>query len=147
MTTATQSPEIRRIRSEFPWHGRLTLANADAIADRIRGLIGAGQRYTRVTSNAAFDHHQPRVRTGCAADSVKVWHEPFEGKPMASIDISDEYLLTLITQASDQQTANDGAEKDRPPHIAFGRTQFTVTDYTPSGHLFYVVFAVEEREP
>lgn len=46
------------------WHGHLAADTVDQIAERIRRLIGDGQRYTWIANNTAQPHMFPEVRTG-----------------------------------------------------------------------------------
>lgn len=46
------------------WSGYLSLENAEAVAERLRRLLGGGRRFTTVATNENLDLLHPRVSTG-----------------------------------------------------------------------------------
>lgn len=144
----TDTPDLRRLASDRDWHGYLTLENLDAVAQRLRDLIGDGKLYTAVCSSEDFwSLRPPEVRTSCTSDKIDVCHEPFEGRPAADISINDQhYLHYLTTQSASQVEARALPEEDRPPYLHFKYGRVEITDHAPAGNKIFQVYAVEERE-
>lgn len=140
--TDLTSREVTRIASGLPWEGYLTLANLDAVADRIKQMLGDGRRYTSVYCNEGMREYFPQVRTGLVAE-ITVNHRERDGRRYGDITISDGYVSWLNTDAADQAEARARDEKARPSYVRLDWNQIQVTDRAPAGYVYYWVLAPE----
>lgn len=150
MSTVTQNRlerRLARLRDGRDWAGYLALENAEAVATRIRSMIGDGQRYTWVAANEFFGY-RPEVRTSQIADGVKFTTGDLEdGRQMAHITVPDTYgVWGLDTTAPTEDAARDASIHDQV-YLTFTRRVIEMALYVPAGHHLYWVLALEdERE-
>jgi hypothetical protein len=141
------TPYNERLAKGLDWSGYLALDNAHAVADRIKSMIGSGQRYTWVAVNEYFGH-KPEVRTSQVATKVDfendLQHE--DGSPWAHLTVVDTYgIWGLSTDAADEAAAAEAAKRDRTV-LTFERRKVTIELYAPAGnHMWWVVALEDER--
>jgi hypothetical protein len=148
-TQEHQPADVRRLTSGHDWYGYLTLTNLDAVANRIRDLIGDGQRYTSVCASEGFlSYRPPEVRTGCVARSITVSRPQVEDRRYGIITFHDHALTYFVETAAGvtgQASARALDERLRPAYLHITHNKIEVTSYAPNGDKSYQVFAVEER--
>lgn len=147
MVEQQMSAEARRLASDRAWFGYLTMENLDAVADRIRRMLDAGQRYTWVAVNEGRGY-KPEVRTGQVAMKVEAWRleTGSSGEPYGGITVNDTYgTWGIHTTAIDQRAAQKQVSRDKAfIHIEHG--QIRVEHYAPAGHRLRWVAALEVDE-
>lgn len=133
------------------WSGDLTIENAPAVAERIRALIGSGQRYTWVAVNEYFGD-RPEVRTGQVAKEVRqdVSGPYDDGERCAHIIVSDTYgswgLHTGAASTTHARQMRDADERDWVL-LEFTCNKIVMQHHAPAGNrLFWVVAVEDERE-
>jgi hypothetical protein len=138
------STYAERLKSDREWSGYLTLDNAEAVADRIRSMIGAGQPYTWVDANE-MGGYRPTVRTSQTAEKVDSTAKHLDsGSPWAHLMVVDSYgVWGLSTTAADQKAAATGEDRDQT-YLSFERRQLRIEHYAPSGNHLYWVVALED---
>lgn len=143
------SREIKRLTSGREWFGYLTLENLDAVADRIRRMIGDGQPYTWVAVNEGFDY-KPEVRTSQIATNVEAYRLETNGKPHGDITVVDTYgIWSVHTDVADQTEvrAQLGNERARElAYLTFSHNLIRVQHSAPAGYRLHWVAALEERD-
>lgn len=142
--TTIESRELARIRSGAEWDGYLTLANLDAVHDRLTALIGGGRRFTVVYSNEDFwAHRAPEVRTSQTA-TLKLSQYPDRGRAVGDITINESgWTSWLETSVADQVEALALGLKRRPPYLHFKHDRVEISHRAPAGNRYFQVYAVE----
>ncbi|MFV2172269.1 hypothetical protein ACFHW2_12210 [Actinomadura sp. LOL_016] len=140
-----QTPaDIRRITSGQDWSGFLTLANLDAVADRIRSMIGGGRPYTWIACNEGLGNYRPEVRTGQAARTIDVCRIDRAGGPHGDIQVHDSYgLWWICTDAQDQAAAHGREPSFELAYLDITRTYVRIATKAPAGYRLWWVVAVE----
>ncbi|MCF6467324.1 hypothetical protein FAF44_02705 [Nonomuraea sp. MG754425] len=98
------------------YHGRLTGDNIDGVADRLRATL-LGRPFILVRSSPSSNDGTPRSRSSSSATRAGAW--------------------SSAAAASFCFAAREGSR------IAFEGHVFTISEYSPSGHLHHWVFAPE----
>lgn len=138
------STYAERLKSDRDWYGYLTLENAEAVADRIRSMIGDGQPYTWVAANEYFGY-KPEVRTSQVASKVEFNQDLrlSDGTPWAHLTVVDTYgIWGLHATAADDAAACEADKKDRTV-LKFGYRKLTIDLYAPGGNHMWWVIALE----
>lgn len=142
--TTAPSWDVRQLRSGRNWSGFLTLDNLDAVADRIRDLIGDGQPYAWMASNEGFGNYHPEVRTGQVARELNVKRFDADGTPTGDITVHDSYgLWWITTEAADQSTARKGQPHLDAAYLEVTHHHIVIEHKVPAGHRLYWVVAAE----
>lgn len=137
--------DTKHLASHLPWYGYLTLANLDAVADRIRAMIGDGQPYTWVAVNEGLDY-KPEVRTSQVATKVEPYRLETGGEPHGGVTVVGGYgIWSVHTDVADQAEARtrDGKDK-RLAYLQITRDEIRVNHYAPAGYRLCWVAALEE---
>lgn len=138
------SYDLKCLASGRAFHGYLTLENLDAVADRIRDLIGDGQHYTWVACNEGLGDYRPEVRTGQVAKTIEADRRDSDGKLYGSITVNDTYGVWGIHTAVPDQAASPGSEVGFDlAYLRITRGQIQIEHRAPAGHRLYWVAAVE----
>lgn len=138
---------LARLCDGRDWSGYFAIENAEAVAERIRSMIGDGQRYTFVVANEYFAY-RPEVRTSEVARDLRVSvdAEPNEhGRRYAHIGVVDSWSWGLLTEAETEAAARDGRERDQV-RVTFGRRQLAIEHFAPAGNRLFWTVALEDEE-
>jgi hypothetical protein len=105
MSTETESPDLKRLKSGRDWNGYLTLENCEAVADRVRRLL-EGHRYAWVRCFEEQRGSFPEVRQGLRMrDQGVTTHRSTleDGGDFAGFNVSDTYgVWGAHTSVADQ---------------------------------------------
>lgn len=145
-STTPESPyDVRALSSGREWFGYLTLENLDAVAVRLRSLIGDGQRFTFVACNEGLGNYRPEVRTSQVARKVEVNRDD-DGRS-GSIVVVDSYgVWSIHTDAATQREAHQRGEVSFSlAYLHVRRGKVEITHRAPVGSLLYWVAAVEDH--
>ncbi|WP_141576194.1 hypothetical protein [Actinomadura sp. WMMA1423] len=142
MATNTQTPaEVRRIASGRDWFGFLTLENLNAVADRIRSMIGDGQRYTWVACNEGLGDYRPEVRTSQVAAKIRVDRRDDEH---GSIIVVDTYgVWSIHTDIADQAAGMGRQPEFSLTYLKITRGQIQMEHKAPIGARLLWTVALE----
>jgi hypothetical protein len=133
--------ETERLKSGREWFGFLTLENLDAVADRIRFIIGDGQPYAWVACNEGIGDYQPEVRTSQVAKSIRV--ERVEGR--GSIIVVDTYgVWSIRTDVADQYLARRREPGFSLAYLKITRSQILMEHKAPIGARLLWTVAVQD---
>lgn len=137
-----------RLTQGWDWSGYLTIENGEAVTERIRSLIGGGQRYTFVAVNDLFGD-RPEVRTSQTAKSVEhSFSGPYDdGSRCVHLTVPDTYgVWGLHTGAADADAARRMRDDDRRDWVflEFTHGKLAITHYAPSGNRLFWTIAVED---
>jgi hypothetical protein len=140
------------------WEGYLTLANAEAVRDRMVRDFGGGKTFTSCVANEFFSF-RPEVFPACvfraewtdrSADEVRLTRSPLDtdGPEMAHLMWSaGDYSWGIHTTDSDQGGAASQRERYRT-WLKFehrhGGWQLLIEHYTPAGSRLYWTLATGE---
>lgn len=140
------SAEKKRLASDRDWYGYLTLENAEAVADRIRSMIGDGQRYTWVAANEIFGY-KPEIRTGQVAKRIEFVSEKLsDGRSWAHLLVRDAYGTWGISTTAADQAAAHAMDKKDATFLRFEYGRLTIEHYAPAGNHLWWAIAVEDHE-
>ena len=140
------SRDVRRLQSGRGWSGFLTLDNLDAVAGRLRALIGDGQPFTWVARNERLRSF-PEVRTAQVASKIEVTRRSDADGALGSITVVDSYQVWgLTTEAPDEQATRGCEPAFGLPRLTFTRDQLQIEGRAPAGHRLYWVVAPEDRD-
>lgn len=143
-TNKQTSAEIRRIASRRDWFGFLTLANLDAVADRIRDMIGNGQQYTWVACNEGLGDYRPEVRTSQVASSIRAEARDESG----AIIVVDTYgVWSIRTTIADQAAGARRTPEFNLTYLKMSRTQIQMEHKAPIGARLLWTVAVQSAAP
>lgn len=135
------SYDLRQLTSRQDWSGYLTLANLDAVADRLRDMIGDGQPYTWIACNEGLGEYRPEVRTGQTVREIKT--DP-PGTEHRTITVHDSYGLWWIsTDVEDRAAAHDLEPGFHRAYLDITRTYVRIQTSAPAGHRLWWVVAIE----
>ncbi|MFG2001766.1 hypothetical protein ACGFNU_21705 [Spirillospora sp. NPDC048911] len=141
--TTAPSWDVRQLRSGRNWSGFLTLDNLDAVADRIRNLIGDQQSYVWMASNEGLGDYLPSVRTGQVADKITVKRDDADGTLIGDITVHDSHGLWWITTEAADQAAARGHTPADAAYLEVKHDHIVIDHKVPAGHRVYWVVAVE----
>lgn len=137
---ATIPADVRRLQSGREWFGFLTVENVDAVADRIRSLIGDRQPYVWVACNEGLGDYRPEVRTGQVAESIRA--ERRDGR--ASIIVVDTYgVWSIRSDAADQEATARRKPEFGLTYLHITRGQVRMEHKAPVGARLLWTVAVE----
>lgn len=139
---------LQRLTDGRDWYGVLTLENLDAVADRIRSMIGDGQPYSWTDVNEGLGW-RPYLRTSQVAEKIDVTRSDLDdGRTLGHITVCDTYgVWGIDTLFADQEAARGKKERDLT-FVSFERRgQLRITHYAPAGWLMYWLIAPEDRMP
>lgn len=161
LTTATENPDVRRLRTGRDWSGYLTLDNYEAVAARLRALL-TGRRFTTVMSNQGHWNYRPEVRTGERLSTRGVTtHLLGDNDHYGYITFSDgnfawglsghpadqaaaRRLRTEAWEAASEEDRASGAWEDQSMvHLSFKQERLEVEHFAPIGYRLYWIFAAE----
>lgn len=134
-----------RLSSGRDWSGYLTLENAEAVADRIRSMIGDGQRYTWVAANEYFGY-KPEVRTSQVATKVSFDSDLkySDGAPWAHLNVVDTYGIWGLSADAADEAAAIAQDKRHRTFLTFDHRKLTIDLYAPGGNHMWWVVALED---
>ena len=133
--------EIERLKSGREWFGFLTLQNVDAVAGRIRSMIGDGQPYTWVACNEGLGNYRPEVRTSQVAAKIRTHHDDEH----ASVVVVDTYgVWSINTRLSDQDAGVQREPDFSAPYLKITRSQIQIEHKAPVGARLLWTIAVQD---
>lgn len=146
MSEQQMSPDLKRLASDRKWFGYLTLENLDAAADRIRQMLGNGQRYTWVAVNEGLGY-RPEVRTGQVAESVEAYRLEANGHAHGGVKVVDTYgIWAAHTNVADQaEAAARGGADEALAYLVISHNKIEIEHFAPAGYHLRWVVALEGR--
>lgn len=136
------------IATHRSWYGDMTIANIDAIYERIKAMLD-GKRYTFATNNFYTPEPKPEVRTSQSITKMypvtkdDIYFDKVYGGKYAHFGFSDQYCTWRYWV--NEYVPEMNFEK-KNPRIYFDYDKFTVYWYAPAGHIIIDVVAVEDHE-
>jgi len=131
--------EIQRIRDGLGWSGLLTLANYEAVADRLRMML-SGRSYTWVACNEGIGNYRPEVRSGMRVEKVTA---ELLSADHGHITVLDTYGVWGLSACwRDQSDPNRRGVFVAFEHGRYGEV-FRAEHYAPAGYRLYWAAAVE----
>lgn len=135
------SGDLKRLASGQDWSGYLTFTNLDAVADRLRDMIGDGQLYTWIACYEGLGEYRPEVRTGQTVREIKV--DP-AGADNRSITVHDSWGVWWISTDAEDRAATYGREPGfYLAYLDITRTYVRIQTRVPAGYRAWWVVAVE----
>ena len=157
--TEAVAREVQRIESDRDWHGYLTLANAEAVAARLRRLLD-GQRFTFVTANEGLRDGFPDVKTGLRLRDGGVTVSLKDGTADVGASCTGGswgFYSDIATQAeghkrsqaawdkaTDEQKRGNGWRDKSLVHLHFKHDRLEIEHFAPIGFLMQWTVAVIE---
>jgi hypothetical protein len=142
MTAFADTVEARRLASEREWFGYLTVENLDAVAARLRRLIGNREPFTWVACNEGLWNYAPEVRTSQVAEKIDVHrHDGWSG-----INVVDSYGVWGLSTRVPDSRAPDLEPGFWSPYLHFKRGQLHIEHRVLAGHRVLWVIAVEDHQ-
>lgn len=155
MATEAASRDVQRLESERDWHGFLTTENAEAVAARLRRLLG-GRRYTFVSANEGLRDYFPEVRTGQRLrDDGASAYTYGDGGRCAGVSVQDTYgSWGVHSDAADQSGAHRrvhdasgrGTVDKNLAYLHFKHDRVEVEHFAPAGFRLYWLAVIEWPE-
>lgn len=132
--------DVQHLATRSHWYGYLTVENAEAVADRIRLLIGDGQRYTWVATNEESGL-RPQVRTSQVAREIHVED--------GHVWVNDSYgLWGILTGAADREAAQRlPVDSNDLVRLHFAPDSLEIQHRAPAGVRLFWVIALENMSP
>jgi len=147
MSTITDR-ETQRIRDGLNWSGFLTLANYEAVANRLRAML-TGRSYTWVACNEGLGNYRPEVRAGMRVEKVTAELLSADHGHITVLDTYGVWGLTAVwaDQAAARATGTFDQTVRRGPFVEFERGHygevFRAEHYALAGYRLCWAVAVE----